>query len=369
MNFKKWFLRAIIVMGFLAGFASLSAGVNRMEPIKRDGRYYYSQEDTHEHINLSKALSFLGRKLLSPKQWIEGVKSLFYPKNKEVIDHKAWMNPTQSIPEASSIQPKITWIGHATFLVQINGFNILTDPVFGNVKVGPFTLDRRMIEPGIKFDDLPRIDAIVISHNHSDHTDTSTLKSLAEKYQPTVFVPEGNKSLFEGMGFENVVENTWWEKTELVDGARRVTISCLPAYHWSIRFSLGGYRKSLWASWMISANNANIYFAGDTAYGKHFKEIAAEFPTINAALMPIAPTCAGENKHKHYHVDALEAVDAFIDLNAHSFVPMHYGTFFSGKDTVVYPITRLKEYWYEKRSQLNGKRLLMARCGEPYLVW
>lgn len=362
------YIAKMMILSVIALFMSQVA-VARMQPIKRDGRYYYSEEDTHEHINLKKALSFLGRKMLNPQKWIEKAMAYRSPGEKqEKIDPIALLNPTQSVPVASSIEPVITWVGHATFLIQINGFNILTDPVFGSVKVGPFTLSKRVMPAGIKLEDLPHIDAIVLSHNHPDHTDADTLKFLAQKYQSTVFVPEGNKALVQSMGFERVLENNWWDAQTIIKDGRCLTISCLPAYHWSIRFSLDGYRRSLWSSWMISSPDSNIYFAGDTAYGKHFKEIAAEYPQIDIALMPIGPTSEKENKHKHSHVDALEAVDAFIDLSAQTFIPMHYGTFSTRPDSLINPIKRLNAYWQENAAVLGDKQLLMARCGQGYQI-
>jgi len=215
---------------------------------------------------------------------------------------------------------------------------------------------------------LPHIDAILISHNHPDHMDSDTLTALNEKFHPQVFVPEGNKETLQSMGFEHITENTWWNENKLTKDNRSVTFTCLPAFHWSIRTSLGSYRASLWGSWMISSQETNIYFAGDTAYGEHFKEIAQHFPSIDIALLPIGPTDAGENSLKHEHVDAPEAIDAFIDLNARCFVPMHYATFHVGKKTVEYPIQKLHAYWQEKQDVLGSKKLLVARCGQQYHV-
>lgn len=355
----------LLIVIFLFQASNVEA---KIQPIKQNGCYYYSQEDVeYNHINIPKALAFLGKQLISPQNWAAMVSALFYPAQKENLNAHTILQPTQCIPKQRSIEPAITWIGHSTFLLQIDDFNILTDPIFGDVKVGPLTLTKRTIKPGVELDALPTIDAIVISHNHSDHTDAYTLQILANKFDPVVYVPEGNKELIESMGFSHVIEKTWWESDSLTVHDKTITITCLPAYHWSIRFSLGSYRKALWSSWMISSRHRNIYFAGDSAYGLHFKEIGLAFPEIDIALLPIAPTHKDKKEPHKSHVDAQEAVDAFIDLKARCFLPMHYGTFFKCADTLTYPLEKLAESWQKKQNLLQGKELIIARCGQEYV--
>ena len=354
----------------------------RMQPIKLQGRYYYDKKDIeHQHISMRKAATFVVKHVFSPVVVLRKVTSLFYASSQKKIDAYAVLKPMQTKPEKSSIEPKITWVGHATFLVQTNGFNILTDPIFGHVKAGPFTLTKRTIKPGILLKHMPRIDAIVISHNHSDHMDTTALMALAKKYNPVIYAPKGNYRLLKSMGFSRVVTNTWWDTNMLEKDGRTVTITCLPARHWSIRFSLTSYRKSLWASWMIQAPATDdkinsIYFAGDTAAGPHFKEIAYEYPNIDVALMPISPSPKGEsnvhvraqNRHAYNHVDAKGAVDAFIQLGARCFVPMHYGTFFLSEETLTHPIAHTYAAWQAQQDLLGDKELLFAQCGKQYSI-
>lgn len=374
--YKKAFLPLLVVVACLSSFNLVCeqsdqavVACQRMMPIYKDGCYYYNEADLAvKHINFAKAIKTLGNKIVlqSPKRLVAWISAWFYKQEKETFDIAKILNPQQTVPCSQSQEPIATWIGHATFLIQLGDFNILTDPVFGDVKVGLLTLTKRTMLPGVRLEDLPRIDAIVISHNHSDHTDTDSLVALAKAYDPLVYVPEGNKELIASMGFSRVIECTWWDSKVIRQGGKTLKITCVPALHWSIRFSLQSYRKALWSGWMISANDTNVYFAGDTAYGEHFKQIADEFPSIDVALMPIGPTHEGENLHKNCHVDALEAVDACIDLKARCFVPMHYGTFFLSKDTLTHPLNRLSEYWATKSDVLGDTTLLIARCGQGH---
>jgi len=345
----------VLLMGASAIFAS------RMQPVVKNGRYYYPHEDfNHKHGSALKGARMLGRKLFSSNR-----------SKKHEPNANAILQPIQTVPARKITEPTITWIGHSTFLIQIPGdrpeepFNMLTDPIFGDVKIGPITLTKRAIQPGIKLEDLPPIHAIVISHDHNDHTDTKALKALAKKYNPRVYVPLGNKKLIKSMGFSCVIENNWYGTNTIRHRNQQITITCLPAYHWSRRYT---YRKTLWSSWMLSAQDTHIYFAGDSAYGPHFKEIATHFPKIDTALMPIGPTSKGENTHKYEHVDSPEAVQAFIDLGAHQFIPMHYGTFFLSDDTLTYPLEKLHTAWESNSDYLQDKLLTKAQCGKAYTL-
>lgn len=357
--------------------APLATKTSLITPIVRDGCYYYPENDTHDH--LGGALKYLPKKILKaligmPKKAIEPLTSYFYPPapQKRIPLNVTVPQPRQTIPAAQSAEPVITWIGHASFLIQVNGFNVLTDPVFGDVKVGPITVTKRECPEGIKIEDLPAIDAIVISHNHLDHTDPAALSYIANKYpNVSVFVPKDDKALFESFGCKNVYDQTWWQDHTLQKNGETLKLTCLPAKHWSLHINPFRYRKSLWASWMIESGTT-IYFAGDTGYANHFKQIGEQFPAIDVALMPIGPTDSMDldaiNKHAYDHIDAKEAVDAFIELGARCFIPMHWGTFFRGPSTYQYPLNKLDLCWKLQSGKLKNKELLIADCGTQYTL-
>ena len=265
---------------------------------------------------------------------------------------KSWYAPAR--PISSSVEPAVTWIGHSTFLIQLNRINIITDPVFGS----PSWFYTRSTKPGISANRLSRIDVILLSHNHEDHMDEESLMELRGS-QPLVMVPRGNASWFKGNGFNNVIEYTWWENQELVfkNDSSSITITCVPAVHWSGR-SLTDTNAALWSGWVITSGEQSIYFAGDTGYSKRqFDEIHALFPSIKVALLPIGPN-EPANLIGHVHMSAAQAVEAFMDLEAQWFVPMHWGTFGFGTDTFNLPIERLKKAWQDNKLQDDQLHIL-----------
>ena len=238
--------------------------------------------------------------------------------------------------------------------------NILTDPIFSDLMY----IYPRNAKPGISLENLPKIDFILISHNHKDHMEKSSILAL-RKYNPVILVPKGNRRWFDKKGFEKVFERDWWQEGSFPLGdsdLEKIKISFLPAIHWS-----GGgifdVNRSLWGSWMIECAGLKIYFAGDSAYSKHFKQIGEKFTSIDLALMPIGPNEPRE-LIKYSHVNAQEAVQAFIDLNANHFIPMHWGTFRFGKDSFLAPIEKLKKHWKEKEEFLKKQNLHILKFGQ-----
>ncbi len=229
-----------------------------------------------------------------------------------------YVNPPERIHSGM-----LTWVGHATYLIQVNNKNILTDPVWSD-RVGPLgnrVGPRRYMPPGIPWEKLPPIDIVVISHNHYDHMDRATIERLEKDFSPVFFVPLENKKFLAEWGVENVVELDWWDEY-VIDG---IKIVCTPVQHASQRW-INDRNESLWSSWIIKSGSKTIYFAGDTGYFPGFTEIGERYAPIDVALMPI-----GAYKPRWFmhpvHVNPAEALQAYLDLNARYFAAMHWGTF------------------------------------------
>jgi N-acyl-phosphatidylethanolamine-hydrolysing phospholipase D len=219
--------------------------------------------------------------------------------------------------------PTVTWIGHATLLVQMDHVTFLTDPIWSDT-ASPvsFAGPRRFVAPGLAIDDLPPIDFVVVSHNHYDHLDLDTLEALARRNERTrFFVPLGNGELLREHGIARVTELDWGEAGE----HRGVRVHCLPTQHWSKR-GVGDDNEALWSSWAMVGPERRFYFAGDTGYFEGFARIGEVFGPFDLAAVPIG-AYEPAAMMRASHLDPEEAVRAALDLDARRAVAMHFGTF------------------------------------------
>ena len=279
------------------------------------------------------------------------------------INWSTWPEPTGSFqagtPVLRSSKGKIivTAIGHGTFLIQMDGLNILTDPIWSD-RCSPVSWagPKRYRAPGIRFEDLPPIDAVLVSHNHYDHLDVPTLKRLAEKGAPCAITPLGNRDLILETGIPEVDELDWWQSFRLSKG---VTVTMVPAQHFSSRRPWDR-NKTLWAGFVISGPSGNVYYAGDTGYGPHFREIAKRFPRIDVSLLPIAPfrpknTDPDWQRHvSRVHMGPAEAVQAHLDLGSRTSVAAHFQVFRLGPDGFDDALSALKSAIKERNLAENA---------------
>lgn len=219
----------------------------------------------------------------------------------------------------------LTWIGHATCLLQLKGRNILTDPHFSD-RASPvqWAGPKRVAPPGIAMENLPPIDLVVISHDHYDSLDASSIMGLLARpggHRTTFYVPLGLKDWFEDLGVKRVIELDWWES----HSQGNLEITAVPVHHWSKR-GLISRNQSLWAGWVIRADDFRFFFAGDSGYTPLFKEIGRRLGPFDLSIIPIG---AYEPRWfmKYHHMNPSEAVQVHLDVGSGTSVGIHWGTF------------------------------------------
>jgi len=232
---------------------------------------------------------------------------------------------------------RVTLVNHSTVLIQHSGINILTDPIWSE-RASPVSWagPRRRRIPGIAWEHLPPINAVLISHNHYDHLDLPTLRRLAQLGNSTFVVPAGVARLLRSKNIGPVHELDWGESLSLAEG---VTIHGVPAIHFSAR-GVFDRNRTLWCGYMIESRDGMIYFAGDTAFGEHFAQIRAALGAPRLALLPIG---AYEPRWfmSRVHMDPDDAVKAHEILGARTSIAIHHGTFRLTDEALDTPMHRL----------------------------
>lgn len=233
------------------------------------------------------------------------------------------------------------WIGHSTYLIQYDGIAILTDPIWSN-RCSPlsFVGPKRHHEPALEEENLPKINIVLISHNHYDHLDRATVMKLSRKHPDLLWiVPKGVKRWFEKRKIKNVYEIGWHESLEFQSDGRKIEISGVPAQHFSGR-TLRDLNKTGWNGYVVKITGSpskTFYFVGDTGYNEFdFKEIGKKFPSIDLSLIPIGAYSPREFM-KHVHVSPVEAAIIHQEVGSRLSLAMHWKTFHLSEEPLLLP--------------------------------
>jgi L-ascorbate metabolism protein UlaG (beta-lactamase superfamily) len=278
--------------------------------------------------------------------------------------HEPWraqMNLTQGSkpPERVGRGARITFINHSSFLIQVDGINIVTDPVWSE-RVSPFTWagPKRMRPPGIRLEHLPKIDIILLTHNHYDHLDLPTLKKIYDQHQPKIVTTLGIKAFLDSRNIKNSTELDWWETFNFNES---IVIESVPAQHFSSR-GMFDRDATLWCGFVIKRPGGNIYFVGDTGYHTTmFKEIGARCSPVDIAIIPI-----GAYKPEWFmspiHVSPSEAVQIHVDVQSRFSIATHFGTFPLADDTLEDPVFGLQQALKDKG--ISADEFIVPKEGE-----
>ncbi len=290
----------------------------------------------------------------------------------------------EHVPVAPTVPPRrveggdmlVTWIGHATVLVQTQGLNILTDPIWSE-RASPFSSigPKRARAPGVRFDDLPKIDLVLVSHNHYDHMDLPTLKRLWARDRPQIVTSLGNDALLAGEGIESAALD--WQgglpvpcRAPGYNGNGMIhrppcSVMVLRNHHWSSRWGTDRNR-ALWSSFIVSTPSASIFFAGDTGFGDGtWADEAARYGPFRLAILPVG-AYSPRDVMRSNHMDPDEAVRVFEKLKPRMGLGMHWGTFQLTFESIDDPPRRLAAA--RKARGIAAERFVTTEVGRSFRV-
>ena len=259
---------------------------------------------------------------------------------------------------------RVTFINHSTVLLQLEGLNILTDPIWSE-RASPFSWmgPKRVVLPGIKFEDLPPIDIVILSHNHYDHMDLPTLRLLSKTHHPRFFVPKGNQSYLKRKGIQSIIdEMDWWDQIEISKDYR---LHFVPAQHFSSRGILDR-NATLWGGFVFKSTQEMIYFAGDTGYGPHFAEIHRRFGPPTLSILPIG-AFEPRSIMDVVHLSPDEAVKIHSLMHSKQSLAIHFGTFQLTDEDIHHPAEQLQSSL--QHQQLSSDAFWVLNPGDSRIVF
>jgi len=339
--------RAALALILVAGFQAGCAGVGGPKP----GAPGHHLERGFRNTNpaYAPATVWVRTKFFISRVWA----TTFHPRS-ATLPRVA--NDGKALRENQS-EATVTWVGHSTLLIQLDGVNLLTDPQWSErASPLPFMGPKRVTPPGLRFEDLPPIHLVLISHDHYDHLDVATVARLAEVHRPLFLVPLGLKAWFAGLGITSVEELDWWESRSV----RGLTLTCLPAQHFSSR-TFWDRNRRLWSGWAVAGRAKRLFFAGDTGYYGVFKEIGRRLGPFDLAAIPIGAYMPAEIMRSG-HTTPEEALQLFEDVRGRRFVGIHWGTFDLTEEPIEEPPKRVEAE--ARRRGIDPDRLFLLKHGE-----
>lgn len=264
---------------------------------------------------------------------------------------------THLVQKGQAASLHVTYIGHASTYIQNDKLSILTDPQFSE-RASPikFLGPKRFQKPALTIEELPGLDAVVISHNHYDHLDLPSLVALHRRFQPAFYVPLGNARYLQEAGIDRVIELDWWQSKDFVQ--------LVPVQHWSAR-GVRDRNRALWGGFVLTLSQKKIFFAGDTGYGPHFKMIRDQLGPMDLSILPIG-AYEPRDFMKTQHMNPEDAVQAHLDLDSKQSFAIHFETFQLTDEGFDEPRTCLEAL--RRQYKMSEQSFFVPRQGETLIV-